>query len=400
MVLRILFVDDDANVLGGLRRMLRPLRHEWSTEFADGGPQALTLMEKAPFDVIVSDMRMPVMSGVQLLEEVCRLYPKTIRLILSGQCDEAASAKAVRVAHQMLNKPCEAETLKATVASAVAVRDMLANDQLRSLVTGQDKLPSLPSLYTELVAELDSPEPSLAKVSGIVSSDPGMAAQILRLANSAFFGVRTLSANPRQAIAVLGLETMRTLVLAVSIFSRFKIEGAEQLSIESLWKHCQSVSKLAAAIATAEGASAVDIELTAMSGLLHDIGKLILMHSMPKVYSGVLQKAAMSEETLCAIEHAAFGASHAKVGACLLGLWGIPAAVVEAVAWHHAPSDCPNLLFRPLTAVHAANAFLDANENQGAPHLDEGYLGRLNLLNRVERWRELCDSQLNEVHAQ
>ena len=118
MNLKILFVDDEPNVLGGIRRMLRPLRHEWSTEFAEGGPQALALMEKQPFDVLVSDMRMPGMTGAQLLEEVRRLYPKTVRIILSGQCGDDAVGRAVRVAHQMLNKPCDAETLKATVASA------------------------------------------------------------------------------------------------------------------------------------------------------------------------------------------------------------------------------------------------------------------------------------------
>src|SRR5437868_8888858 len=113
---RILFVDDEPNVLGGLRRMLRPLHHEWSTEFAESGAQALMILEKQPFDAVVSDMRMPSMSGAQLLEQVRDRYPHMVRIILTGQCDEESGLRALRVAHQMLYKPCDAESLKATVA--------------------------------------------------------------------------------------------------------------------------------------------------------------------------------------------------------------------------------------------------------------------------------------------
>src|ERR1041384_908047 len=102
MKTRILFVDDEPNVLGGLRRMLRPLHKEWINEFAEGGQQALAVLEKEPFDIIVSDMRMPGMTGAQLLEEVGKRFPHMVRIILTGQCDEESGLRALRVAHQML----------------------------------------------------------------------------------------------------------------------------------------------------------------------------------------------------------------------------------------------------------------------------------------------------------
>lgn len=399
MNLNILFVDDEPNILGGLRRMLRPLRQEWSAEFAEGGQQALALMEKKCFDVVVSDMRMPGMTGVQLLEEVRRLHPKTVRIILSGQCDEDASARAVRVAHQMLSKPCDAETLKATVASACAQRDLLVSEPLVSLVTRLDTVPSLPALYTELVGELDSPEPSLDNVAAIVARDPGMSAKILHLANSSFFGVRREATVPKQAVALLGLETMRMLVLACSVFSRFKTTARTSLPIDALWAHSRATGALAAAIAKAEGADARAADLAAVAGLLHDIGKLILLNTLADDYQTVLDGPRTPERPFWEVERAAFGASHAEVGACLLGLWGVPAAIVEAVAWHHRPNECPTPSFCPLTAVHAANALLAGGESAADARLDLAYLGRLNLLGKVQRWKELCDAQASGGHA-
>jgi putative nucleotidyltransferase with HDIG domain len=389
MKLNILFVDDEPNVLDGLRRMLRPLRQEWTAEVAPGGQQALVLMEKGTFDVVVSDMRMPGMSGVQLLEEVRRLYPKTVRIILSGQCDEEASAQAVRVAHQMLSKPCDAEVLKATVAGACARRDLLASESLLSLVTRQDTVPSLPSLYTEVVGELDSNEPSLNRLAAIVARDPSMSAKILHVANSSFFGVRRPATTPKEAVTVLGFETMRMLVLACSVFSRFKAPPQAAFSMETLWAHSRATGELAATIAKSEGANANDADMAVVAGLLHDIGKLILLNALPDAYQEVVVRSQVEDTPPWEIERATFGSSHAEVGACLLGLWGVPAPIVEAVAWHHRPNECPTPFFRPLTAVHVANALLREESPRPDARLDLPYLGRLNLLDHIERWKKL-----------
>jgi HD-like signal output (HDOD) protein/CheY-like chemotaxis protein len=390
MKLNILFVDDEPNVLDGLRRMFRPLRPEWTAEVAPGGQQALELMARRAFDVVVSDMRMPGMTGVELLEEVRRLYPKTIRIILSGQCDEEASARAVGVAHQMLSKPCDAQVLKATVASACARRDLLVSEPLLSLVTRQDSIPSLPSLYAEVVGELDSAEPSLTRVSAIVGRDPGMSAKILQVANSSFFCVRRPASTPKEAVALLGFETMRMLVLACSVFSRFKAPPQEFFSMEALWSHSRSTGELAGTIAKAEGLDARAADLAVAAGLLHDVGHLILLNALPDAYPEVLARAAQAEEPLWEVERTAFGSSHAEVGACLLGMWGVPAPIVEAVAWHHRPGECPTPGFCPLTAVHAADALLLEESPRPDARPDLAYLGRLNLLDRVERWRKLC----------
>src|ERR1051326_6396191 len=118
---RILFVDDESNVLQGLRRMLRPFRDKWECEFAGSGGEALDLMNRRPADVIVSDMMMPGMNGAELLEQVRRCHPKTVRLILSGHAERELILKCVSCAHRFLAKPCDAEALAGALNQATAL---------------------------------------------------------------------------------------------------------------------------------------------------------------------------------------------------------------------------------------------------------------------------------------
>ncbi len=144
---KILFVDDEPNVLNGLRRMLRPMRHEWDMDFVEGGALALDALQKQRYNVIVSDMRMPGLSGDQLLEEVRDHYPHMVRIILTGQCTKESGLRALRVAHRVLNKPCDPEALKMAVSSSCHLLRTLAHETVLALVTSRETLPSLPSYY-------------------------------------------------------------------------------------------------------------------------------------------------------------------------------------------------------------------------------------------------------------
>src|SRR5205823_6465792 len=154
------------------------------------GAQALAILDKEPFDAVVSDMRMPGMTGAQLLEQVRERYPHMVRIILTGQCDEESGLRALRVAHQMLYKPCDAESLKATVARTCSLGELLGSPTLQTIVTRQGSIPSLPALYQEVLRELDMALPSLERIAAVVSKDMGMAAKLLHVVNSSFFGLR------------------------------------------------------------------------------------------------------------------------------------------------------------------------------------------------------------------
>jgi HD-like signal output (HDOD) protein len=409
-VKRILFVDDEPKVLEGLQRLLRPMRHQWEMAFVGGGAEALAALAARPFDVVVSDMRMPGMNGAQLLDEVMRRYPQMVRIILSGYSDQELILKSVGSTHQYLSKPCDAESLKLTVGRACALRDLLADEKLQLLVSRMRSLPSLPSLYFELVTELQSPEASIKKVGEIIARDLGMTAKILQIVNSAFFGIRRHVSSPTEASAFLGLNTVITLVLSIQVFSQFDQDQLPGFSPTSLWSHSMRVGALAKRITQAQGQGQQMAEEAFTAGLLHDAGKLVLAANLPQAYSQMLAQAPAEPregfQLFCLppdeAERQVFGATHAEIGAYLLGLWGLPDPIVEAVAFHHNPRQCLGQAFSPLTAVHVANALEQeshgAEPEEGASlregfqlsRLDLDYLAALGLGERLPAWREIC----------
>jgi len=332
-VKKILFVDDEPMVLNGLQRMLRPLRTQWEMTFVESGKKALEVLAATPFDVVVSDMRMPGMDGAQLLTEVKRLYPQIVRLILSGHSDKEMILRSVGPTHQYLAKPCDTETLKNTVARACALRDLLSDEPLKRLVSRMESLPSLPHLYAEIMNELQSPDSSIQKVGEIIAQDVGMTAKILQLVNSAFFGLRRHVSNPSQAASLLGLETVKALVLSSQVFSQFEEKTLTGLRLEALWSHSLAVGALARRICIQQSAPLKVTDDAFLAGLLHDAGKLVLAANVPEHYIQALTLASQRGLHPCDVERGVMGASHAEIGAYLLGLWGLPDPIVEALAY-------------------------------------------------------------------
>ena len=343
----ILFVDDESRILEGLKRMLRPMRHEWEVEFALGGQEALSFLERTHVDVVVSDVRMPVINGVQLLTEVKRLYPHTIRILLSGQSDEKVTLSAVGPVHQYLSKPCDAAILKSTIARACILRDLLADEYVRQLVSQVDALPTLPELYVELEGELQSPDCSVERVTAIIAKDVGMTAQILKLVNSAFFGVQQHISDVVQAVMYLGLDTVKTLVLSLQVFQKFGETGCSSFDLDRLCRHSLATGEIARKIMIAEKASMEMVEETLGAAMLHDLGVLLLASYFSERYQESLRVA--KEQSICLYdaERQTLGTTHAQVGAYLLGLWGLTNPVVEAVAFHHEPLASQNDQFSP-----------------------------------------------------
>jgi HD-like signal output (HDOD) protein len=397
---RILFVDDEPKILEGLQRILRSMRQEWEMQFAGSGQEALESLSKEPFDVVVSDLRMPGMDGAQLLTEVMRLYPQIARIVLSGSSDQEIVLKSVRIAHQYLAKPCEAETLKSVVMRTCALRELLADDAVRRMVSNMDSIPSLPSLYVEIMEEIQSPNASVQRVGKIISKDMGMITKILQLVNSAFFGLRRHVSSPSQAVSLLGLDTIRALVLSVQIFTQFDSQKPSGLSLERVWKHSFLTGAFAKAIAKEEKQKQVLIDDSFMAGLLHDLGKPILSSNFSEQYGEVQAAAKDRNISLWEAEREIFGTTHSEVGAYLIGLWGLPDSIIEGLAFHHHPNKCPGQGFSPLLAVHVANVLQHQENGSEAeaviPQIDPDYLVKLDMPNRLTVWREICRQIIQE----
>jgi putative nucleotidyltransferase with HDIG domain len=350
----LLFVDDEPQVLQGMERMLRSMRHEWTMAFCTSAADALARLEREPCDVIVTDMRMPEMDGASLLRIVATRHPSVLRLVLSGQAEQDLLVRASGYAHQLLSKPFEAHHLKARIAHMLGLRSLLTDRALASLVARLGVLPSLPTLYTAIQTELGSHYPSSDRVGAIVARDVAMTAKLLQLVNSAMFGVQRRISDPVQAVRFLGLEMIRTLALSAQVFSSFDGRQLGGLDANALWAHSVAVSTRAKALASLERLDATAVAEAVSGGLLHDVGKLVLAEGLRGEYVAILHESRRTGEPLCACERRALGATHAHVGAYLLGIWGLPEAIVQSVGSHHEPPDA-SLTFGPVAAVALAN---------------------------------------------
>ena len=390
---KILFVDDESNVLDGLQRMLRNRRNEWEMRFSSSAIEALKLLEQEPFNVVVSDMRMPGMDGRQFFTIVMQKYPDVVRIILSGQSDRDILIKSIDLAHQFLSKPCDSDTLKSAIEGACGLKDVLKNENLRRLISRIDVLPSLPIPYLQLLEELRSPKASVDRVGRIIAQDFGMTAKILHLANSAFFGLRQRVSSPAHAASMLGLETIKALVLTVQVFKQFDSSHMTTFSVEDLWTHCVTTGGFAQAIAKAEGQTDSFANSALMAGMLHDIGKLVLADQFSREWEQVARDIAENNATPCDAERAAFGATHAELGAFLLGLWGLDYSITETLAYHHIPGKCSVQAFGTLACVHVGNVIEhELSESKERSHnlIDTEYLDRIHLGHRLTAWTDLC----------
>lgn len=401
---RILFVDDEPNVLSGLRRMLRLMRDQWDMQFATSGPEALALAQNKPgFDVIVSDMRMPGMDGAKLLEEIRRVSPQTVRLVLSGQSDEELTMKAVGPAHQFLSKPCEADTLINVIQRACALREGRVAGGLAKLVAQLDKLPSMPGIYRRLVAELQSPEAGVDTIGSLIAQDPAMTSKILKLVNSSFFALKRTVTDPTQAAMILGISTIKSLVLSAHIFGQMSAHVPEELHLPALHIHSLAAAVCARRLMELQQGGKARAEEAFVAGLLHDVGRLAIAANLADDYQEAVLLAQRENVALVAAERQVLGACHAEVGAYLLGLWGLPDAVVQAVGSHHEPAAADPDEFTVLVCVHVANVLEHERHSQapaGKPAaLDRELLERLDLWRCLADWRAARDGALGEAVA-
>jgi putative nucleotidyltransferase with HDIG domain len=398
---RILFVDDEVNILEGLQRMLRPQRNEWEMSFAPGAQAALTMLESAPFDVVVSDMRMPGMDGAALLNIVRGKYPAALRFVLSGYTELQASFRAVPVAHQFLVKPCDPDQLRTAIQRATSLSEVLNSKLLASLVGSLQDLPSLPKTYGELRRALSDPEIAVEDVVKIVERDVAISAKILQLVNSAFFGITRDVTQIKTAVSYLGLNILQNLVLSAEVFRAFQpkkpIPG---FSVEEFHLHSQYAARIAGKIPLKNEMQGGSVA----AALLHDVGKLVIAERSPEHFVRALSGAREDRRPLYAIEEELIGISHADVGAYLLSLWGLPYPVVEAVAHHHHPERVPHDKMNMITLVYAANILAHEHAPKGPDSLEMAYdaiqpelVGMNGTEQSVAVWHKLSEEAIHEL---
>lgn len=382
---RVLFVDDDQAILDGLEDLFFRDRNRWDMAFALGGARALAELQAKPFDVVVSDMQMRGMDGATLLGIVKDKFPGTVRMVLSGHAQRASILRALPSMHQYFSKPCDAGRLRAAIDRSLEITGQPTGD-LRALIGKLNQVPSPPLSYIELTKLVNDDSRPLADAARIVAGDPAIAAKTLQLANSAAFGAQRAITSIEDCVAYLGIDLIRCLTLTSSVFGGDPRASTAGLALEAL----HTTALLTASLTRKLIGERKDADLGFAAGLLHDIGEAVLAVGLPETYVDLCRTARAAGEPLIVAERREFGATHAEIGACLLGMWGLPAEIVEIVAHHHDPAAAPSTLHTMLAALHVADALAAPVAARYDHIIDPALLETLGCAAQLDDWRAIA----------
>jgi putative nucleotidyltransferase with HDIG domain len=388
---RVIFVDDDLLLLGKYRKAFIAQNVPWQAEYVDSAARALSKMSQISFDAAVVDLVMPATDTNKLLKEIATRYPSTLRIAVSDQ-EKRTALQMQAPAHQHLAKPFEPALLQTSLARAFEATDLLPNGKLKQMMGTIQGLPTPPAVYAEVLRELQSLEPNMEKAGEIIAKDLGLTTKLLQLVNSAFFGLPRAISNPIEAAMFLGTGTLKALVLSIQTFSQFPKPDVQLVNQDSLWQHSWKTGVFAKTICEKEKMTFEVTQDAFIAGLLHDIGKLLMASNFPDEYRSALKLAKDSSSPEWEAELKLYQATHAEVGAYLLGLWGLAPSIINTVGSHHRPLESSPKGFSPLTAVHIAN-LLAHNAAVDYAQLPEGtrlYLESLGVGSKYEGWRQVC----------
>ena len=385
---RMLLADADTQTCEGFRQAFG---QPWQVTGVATGPAALEEMTRQPYEVIVASLDLPELDGGGLLDQVRKKYPKTARFILASEADQERVMKHVLEAHQFLPRQSDISALRNTIERSLALDHWIANSAIRDLVARVRTLPTIPSLYLEVRAALQSGNATTDEVGAIIAKDMALMTKLLQLLNSGCMGLQRKITDPAEAVGILGFETIKSMVMTIKLLSQYDKVKPVYFSIDRLWRHSREVARIAKQIVMLQTGDRALAEAAFTAGLMHDLGKIVLATNFDEQYRGAQTLAMKQQIPLWEVESEVFGATHGEVGAYLLGRWGMPLDVLEATALHHHPSRAGAKGFTTLTAVHLANVleYEDNPDKEGlvTPRLDEAYLAETGLIYGLAEWR-------------
>lgn len=385
----LLIVDDEIHELDRLRKALSPLGSSWEISFAKNAFEALAQFECTPFDVIVTDLSMPGMDGIQLLTEVVRRFPRTIRILMTNPQERERIFHSICLAHQFLIKPCKTAELVNAIQRTFRLHHRLNTPNIQQMVVRIGVLPSIPAVYYRLIKIINDQDSSMSKAAALIEQDTGMSAKVLQLVNSAFFGLRQQVTSIAQAVPLLGLDTMKSLVAWFQLATQFSNVTQAGILQDKMQQHCMLTARYAQVLANHLGFDRYDIDDIFTSGLLHEVGVLILANAFPREYLKISSGPYDQKYSLTRSEINTFGVTHAEVGAYLLALWGFREQAVEAVCFHHQPWETASEL-NSISVLYLAHVLACQQDPATPLQFNEKYLQELHVLNHLDEFRALC----------
>lgn len=394
MLRRLLFVDDEPFIRELYASLQNVLGSGHEVHTAASGREALRLLHETRFDVVVSDLTMPEMDGMEFLGEVVDDYPETARIVISGYADRLKVAECLTIGHRFLHKPVDFRVLSVLLRSICQYSHLVSNDRLRKIICGTKALPSVPENYLRLTEILASPFSDLNEISKIVEQDPGLTTKLLHVVNSAQFGAARQIVSPEDAVQIAGVEVVKALMLGIQAFSFYDQHPFAKGTFKNLWPHSLATAVNARRLALMEGLSTQEAEECFLAGLLHDIGKLILAANAEREYGVALELSTKASLPIEQAEMGIFASTHAEVGAYLLSLWGLTENVISGVELHHSLDAERIRNFNAALAVHVAETLAPGGTQRKL--LNTTVLEQLGLSDRIPIWEEALRASVED----
>jgi len=336
MLRTILFVDDEPQILRSITRLFMDTEHEVIT--AESGEEALNILENEKIDVIVSDMKMPKMTGYELLGKVKKRFPNIVRIILSGFSDERIVFDALQknIAKLYILKPWENDVLINTIEKVFEIESALRNNKnVLKLVNEAGELPTIKTSYQKIINVIEN-DGEIYKIVEAIEYDNSIVIKLLHIVNSSYYGVKTGSI--KRAVAYLGIDNIKNIVMTSAFIDGLGINAKDNKRLEELWEHA-FISNRIISIIYNDFLNKKIPETEMNAGLLSNVGIIFMIHSFYDKYMEILEEVQVQHTSIIELENKAFGTNHQEIGGYLLQWWDIPLPIVEAALYHHNPFD-------------------------------------------------------------
>lgn len=341
---KILLVDSSTSACLELAHALAKVRSQWTVTTASSGQQALDVLfdetMDPPVDVIVGESQLVDMSGFQLLDQARKAPRAPIRFTLTA--DEAAEAMLcnLRVNQRFLLKPLDVELLATSIERSLRLNECMNQEPLKRFMRSVTSIPAIPAIYDDMVQELALPDSSLLKVGEIVEKDTGLTLSVLKVVNSAFYGINRRVESVAQAVTLLGVHMIKNITLTTKVFSRFSGSKLSASRMAALNDEAIRIGALSNQFARYAKMPRIALDHCQIAGMMANVGELI-----------AAARADVPSDSLPAVE---------LIGASVLRGWYMPDAVVEAVALQYdAPQKDPEVV-TPLAVLQSIR-YLQSN---------------------------------------
>ncbi|MCX7909702.1 MAG: response regulator [Ignavibacteria bacterium] len=350
----ILFIVNDEQIVKEIVKNIIPIQDEFDVFFAENGDRGLQILANNKIDIVFASPNIVLASGSNLLHDIKRLFPEVVRYALVPNLENQTIAQITHYVHQFVTPPYTKENIKERIERTLHLQSILKNEKVTELVKNTTTLPSLPEIYLQIEQEISKPDFSLTKISNLISKDPNLTAKILQIVNSAYFGLQREITNINFALSYLGVNVIKSLIFYIHLFSNFKVTTENRKHLEKFWQHSLVVASNTYHLANKYLKEKYEIDSAYTAGVLHDVGKFVLLNTYTYPQNVMILSEQKSIDNLDA-ELEIYECTHAQIGAYLLGLWGFPLQIVEAVAYHHQPSLLDRSHLNFATIIHLAD---------------------------------------------